>query len=254
MFLLLSLLSLPVAEAGRPYAFVEGIDSLHRTGLEIESWTESYRPSNAEGPGAEWWTGPVVGVTDQLEVGLFGIFVQPPTLAEEDHEQEGADPEEEEHEAASSTFLTFDTFRVQVSYLLAERGTWPVDVRMRGQVGLPIAGHYTVWLSSIVSRDFGKLNLTGNVGGYLEFEDQEIEPYITAGLGSSMALGKGVRVGSEVFGEAEPEEDGGWEVLTYAGPTIAYGLDRFWLSTCMGFGLTDDSVLRRGRIVVGLLF
>ena len=40
----------------------------------------------------------------------------------------------------------------------------------------------------------------------------------------------------------------------HVGPALAYGQGRFWLSGAMGFGLSDQSGARYGRLVLGLVF
>lgn len=254
----------PFANAGgRPYAFTQGVDSLPETGLELENWLTEEKLAARTEPSWEWWFGPVTGITDQLEAGLFVILVEPAQ----------ASPDTATPGPTDEPGLGLAQLRLQVSYLLADRGAWPIDVRMRGEVGAPLARNSggpaaealdkektSIWYLVMASRDFGILNLTLNAGAWLEFEPEtkrsgekeiEIEPYVKGALGASVEALKGFRFGGELFGESV-ESFKGMSLL--AGPALAFGHARYWLSAAVGFGLTDDSATHRGRLVVGVSF
>ncbi len=238
--LLLSALLASEARAGeRPYAFVQGVESLPQGGLELENWFGATRPPRSSaggGTGWEWWLGPVVGITDQLEASLFGVFLQPPAPTD------------------SSELLQLDSIRFQMSYALAPRGSWPIDVRVRLEAGIPAADDsLTLWGSVFVARDFGKLNLTGNLVESIEVAKTNgaVSPYFSYGLGASYAIVGAFRAGGELYGEADSDADAPWTIL---GPTLAYGTGRLWAALSYGFGLTFQSPRERGRIVVGLSF
>lgn len=217
----------------RPYAYVQGIDSLSESGIELENWFSADK-SRAPGPAAwNWWLGPVVGVSDQLEVGLFAIFNQAAA--------NGSTP----------STLNLSSLRLQVSYLLAPKGEWPIDLKIRGEVGQPIADpSYTAWVSAVASRDFGPLNLTGEVGSWLKFDDDEIYSYFVWALASSVDAGGGVRIGGELNSDTKI----GVPTRISAGPSIAYGTGRLWLSANMGLGLTTEAPKVRGRLILGIAF
>jgi hypothetical protein len=221
--------------AERPYAYVQGVETLPQGGLELENWFGAVRPQGG-GTSWEWWLGPVVGITDHLEAGLFGIFLQP--VASD----------------ASQAFLQLDSIRFQLSYALADRGAWPVDVRVRLQVGVPAANDsLTTWASVYVARDFGHLNLTANLAGSNEIAkaDGDVDWYFWYGLGASYAIVGAFRVGGELNGKADFSGD---ESFTFLGPSLAYAIGRIWASASYDFGLTSTSPHERGRIVVGLSF
>jgi hypothetical protein len=224
----LLLLAAPAARAGpRPYAFTQGVDSLPETQLELETWYGAQRPRGGTAAW-DWWLGPVVGITDRLEGGLFGIFDQG---------------------GSGSPALVLSSLRLQVSGLLADKGAWPVDVKVRGEVGIPAAsGAATLWLSAVASRDLGRLNLTLDVGGWGEME-RKPELYLTTALGTSYELVGGLRAGAEVFGDVDLRES---EARYFAGPALAFGRGRLWISSAVGFGLAGERASRRGRIVVGI--
>jgi hypothetical protein len=222
-----------VAHAGgRPYAFTQGIDTLAPDQLELESWFGAEVDDG--GTTWEWWLGPVIGLTDRLEAALYAIFNQPPAGA-----------------------LVLEALKLQASYSLADKGDWPVDVRVRAEYGQPVASGqaHTLWLLAIASRDVGILNLTGNAGVWVALDagagGSQTMWFVDYALGASLAVLPGLRIGAEAFGDfrtTKPEHD------HYAGPAAAYGKGRFWLAGALGFGLTDTTADRYGRVVVGVAF
>jgi hypothetical protein len=225
----------PQAEAGRrPYAFVQGAESLDRGALELESWVSGKkRPDGTKA--WDWWLGPVAGLTDRLEVGLFTIFTQ--------QDAQGT-PEA----------VQLSSLRFQASYALADRGAWPVDLRLRAEYGQPVGAtqYPTAWLSAIASRQLGHLDLSANAGWWAWFDDEEVVHYITWGFGGSLEIVGGLRAGFETFGDSIPDHDD--STNQYVGPTLAFGRDRVWMSSTFAFGLTDTSAEQRGRVVIGLAF
>src|SRR5947208_13897088 len=67
----------PAAAGPRPYAFSQGVDSLPDGTVELESWLSAEKPRSGFA-GWDWSLGPVAGLTDGVEAGLFAIFEQPP--------------------------------------------------------------------------------------------------------------------------------------------------------------------------------
>jgi hypothetical protein len=229
----------PEAHAGpRPYAFTQGIDTLPPDELELESWFGA-TAARAGGTSWEWWLGPVVGLTDHLEAGLFAIFAQG---------------------AAAHDAIVLSSLRLQLSYALADKGAWPIDVRVRGELGQPVAADegYSLWLLAIVARDVGPVNITLNAGTWVRFDEleegasaRETVGYFVYGLAASLAVAGGLRLGGELFGEGQL---GGTEHEHCVGPSAAFGRGRFWLSGSLGLGIDDESPSRRGRLVLGLAF
>jgi len=235
-------LSAPAAAlaGARPYAWVQGSETLPQTGLELESWfSAAYNRSGSTI--WDWWFGPVVGVTDHVEVALYAIFWQrippPPT-----------DP----MMMRAPTTLSLYDLRLQASWLLADRGAWPVDVRLRLEFNLPTHPNeaYGPYLTAILSRDVWRLNFTLNLAGWLEIDRAGVEPYYGAGFGTSIEVIRGYRVGAEVWGEAHGAFE---DPRLYAGPSIGLGVGRIWASVNFGFGISDASAAYTGRIVLGIL-
>lgn len=224
------------AHAGaRPYAFTQGADALPTNEIELESWFGGLTFRGDAGTDWDWWLGPVAGITDRLEVGLFAIFEQPP----------GAP-------------LELFELRLQTTVSFVDKGTWPVDVRLRAEYGLPVgAASHTLWFLAIGSRDFGPVNVTANLGTWVAFDlpraggDRSTTGFYDYSLGVSVEALRGLRLGGEIFGDATyADPDRGH----FAGPAGGYGRGRFWLSGALGFGLNDASPARYGRLVLGIAF
>jgi hypothetical protein len=223
----------PAAAGPRPYGFSQGVDSLSDGTVELESWFSAEKPRSGFA-GRDWWLGPVVGLTDRIEAGLFAIFEQPPAAP------------------GATSSVALSSLRAHASWLLADKGAWPVDVRLRAEYGQKVAAGTpnTAWFTAILSRDLGRLNMTANLGGYLEMANDETVPELTASFASTVELPAGFRLGGEIFGGKELKTGAVTEV--WAGPSLAYGRGRFWLAATYGFGLTDDTSQHRGRILFGL--
>jgi hypothetical protein len=206
--------------------------------VELESWIGTDRSKDPKASAWEWWFGPVIALTDRLETSYFLVF-----------DQEVLD------DMNRATPFRLATFNVQFSYLVADPGTWPIDVRLSTEYRQAVAStaHSEVWLSAFIGRNFDSFNLLLNLGGYLEFEDDEIEPYITYGLGTSYDVGKGLRIGAEVFGETEPGDHIKEETTLYLGPSVAYGKGRNWSAFSFGWGLSQGSMEYRSRLIIGVM-
>lgn len=227
---------LPARAGARAYSYVLGFDSLPQAGAEVENWFGAERDREGE-TSWEWWTGPVAGITDRTEIAVYGIFYQDP-------------PEEDEE-----PFLVLSSLRIQVGQQFADKGAWPVDLRFVGQVGVPVDPDkgFEAWLSLVASKDIRRLNLTLEAGGWFKFSEKGVVPYLNPGLGASVDLGKGVRLGGEVFTRVRfsPDET---RASFFAGPDLAFGVGRFWATAGVSFGLTEQSDFARGRLLLGLAF
>jgi hypothetical protein len=224
------------ADAGaRPFAYTQGTESLPESSVELENWFGAEKPRDSGGPSVEWWFGPVIGLTDQLETALHAILVQDP-----------------EGTRAGRT-LGLGALQLQVSWLLAPLGEWPIDVKLRADYEQPIQSYDdrvrpSVWLRLIASRDLGPLDLTLNLGGGLELDPARPRTWLEWGLGASLAVAGGLRAGAELFGG---QRLGAESVESWVGPCLAYGRGRFWAATTLGFGVGSSPELA-GRIVIGI--
>jgi hypothetical protein len=224
--------TLPAAAGPRPYGYLQGFDGLPSGGAELESWFSASRPSSGTAFW-DWWIGTTVGVTDRVEAGLFAILVQPPRTS-------------------GPASLALGSLRLPLSVQLADKASWPIDLRVRAELGIPtVSGRSTTaWLTAIASRDQGILNLTANAGAWWAFGRGTTATYIDGGLGASLLIGWGLRAGGELnfdFELGEPVEG-------FAGGSLAWAAGRFWASAAFGPGLGSGAAQTRGRVIVGLAF
>src|SRR5262249_52485895 len=113
------------------------------------------------------------------------------------------------------------------------------------------SGAPSAWLSVIASRDFGRFNLTLNVGGLLQFPKDGVEGYLLTALGASYDFFRGLRFGLDGFANIDFDEKGP-VTDCYLGPALAWGYGRFWLSFTFGFGVFEQRGHQRGRLVAGV--
>jgi hypothetical protein len=236
-----------VAHAGaRPYAFTQGTDALSTNEIELENWFTALNPGGhgASNVAWNWWLGPVAGITDHLEVGLFAIF---------------------DESALTTSGMSMDSLRLQTTFMPFDKGDLPIDVRIRGELGVPMhyadgGGSYTGWVSVIASKQLGPVDLTANVGvwaargKYAEMPgayDTDNIGYFNYALGASYAVGNHLRVGGEAYGN---ERFSSMWTGHYVGPALAYGAGRFWLSASYLFADNAQTAARMnqvGRLVLG---
>jgi len=236
-----------LAHAGaRPYAFTQGTDSLATNEIELENW---FTALNGGGHGADdvswnWWLGPVAGINEHVEIGLFAIF---------------------DESALTTSGMSMDSLRLQTTYMPALRGELPIDVRIRGELGVPMhysdgGGAYSGWVSAIASRQLGPVDVTANVGLWVArgkfaempgvFDTDNIG-YFNYAVGASYAVDNHLRVGAEAYGN---EKFSSMRTGHYAGPAVAYGIGRFWLAASYLFAdnaPTSARMNQLGRLVLG---
>ena len=230
-------IALPARAGDRPHAFTQGTDSLPDGGLELENWFGVAHSRDGEAVW-EWWTGPVIGVSDPLEMGFFAIFAQPQVTG-----------------TSGNAGMTLDSLRLQLSWKPFERGRLPVDLRVRGELGIPVAGERitTTWGSVIAGRNVGPVSLLANAGGWVEWAGKhgngERHGYSQGGFGASIDATHGARIGGEIYGRRALHDQRDHEYI--AGPSIAWGRGRIWASGTWGLGLDHLSPDRQVRVVIG---
>ncbi|MFZ5470210.1 MAG: hypothetical protein ACOZIN_12315 [Myxococcota bacterium] len=248
-----------VAAGVRPYAFTYGTDILPDSMIELETWVDFKGPNLKRSRGTRWdfWVGPVMGFNENLEIGFYALVRQEPKSF-----------------ASDVAPLQLNSLRLQVSYLLAPKGSWPVDVKLLGEIAAPAyRGKSTEgWLTAIVSRDFGKLNLTLNAGWWADFDFDGVPSNFYSEnpvihwqhnmIAASYELPFGVRLGGEFFGEFRFASGGCSRVGTgvcrtsrpyYLGPSVGYAKGQMWVSGALGFATSKDASLRNGRIILGVV-
>ena len=236
-----ALLILPgVAHAGRTYyGWLYGTEVLPERGAEWASWLQEQneqQPDNFKE--TRWWTAPLIGITDQLELAL------PIELAWDQATDVKA------HTA-------FDTFGAELRYRFVSQD--PVDAP--GFVPLVRVAVYRqiidrdTWnpqIDFVMSYEMDRLHVLLDLGGYGDITDLKSSHFeFHPGAGFSIrALGE-LRFGGEIHAELsfDDESNANWII---AGPNLAWSHGRTWLSAAYGIGL--HGISNAPRVQWGIAF
>lgn len=226
------------AYAGRTYyGWLLGTDVQPQRGVELMS---SIYEEREEGDGeARWWGGPLVGVTDRLELGL------PLELA-----------------SVGSTPTRLDRYGLDLRYRLASAD--PVDAPavvplLRAGVDRIIGpdNAFAAHADLVMSYTLGRLQVLAEAGGCVERIGDVHRRQLRPGAGISIRAVDDLRLGAEVYAELalhgtdgavarsttmQTDGDGSWVIV---GPNLAWSYGRFWVSAAYGVGITGiDSAAR----------
>jgi hypothetical protein len=217
------------AEAGRTYyGWLQGTDVQPERGVEL--MTSIYEENEDEGSETTWWIGPLVGVTDRIELG-FPLELQ----------------------AVDGQGATFDRYGVDLRYRLVTRD--PVEappfvpllrVAVNHVVGRSDA--FDVRSHLVLAYESGRLHVSADAGLYTEIDARSTAWQLRPGLGTSIRVTGDLRIGAEVYAQVQldhepellarstitPESEESWLV---AGPNVAWTHGRIWVSAAYGIGL-----------------
>jgi hypothetical protein len=230
------------AHAGRTfYGWLYGTEVVPERGVELQTWvqdeTDKYSTRNKE----TWlaW-GPLVGVTDQLEIGL------PIELQWADVPASATD---------RRVSFTFKRFGLEARYRLAPSD--PVEAPalvplIRVAVKRDITARSTVRVEgdAVVSYQAGAVQVVADVGvtGDLASSSSHLE--LHPGIGISVLATGELRVGAELYSELSLDvRSESWAV---AGPDLSWTHGRFWFSGAFGIGLYRVEVAP--RVIWGIGF
>lgn len=172
------------------------------------------------------------GLTDHWDVALYHVF---------------------QHGGGSSPAdraFRFDSWRAESRYRFAERGEWPVDVMLYGEVERPadFAEPWEIEEKLVLGRELGRIGLIAN----LVFEQalatgDKAHRRFELDLGGRYELSPWVRVGAEFWAI---RESGASQPATYSyfvGPSVSLASQRVWIQLGAGVGLgsTPQSVFAR---------
>jgi len=172
------------------------------------------------------------GLTERWDMAFYTVF-----------EQSSA--------AMFSEPLHLSEIKLETRYRLAERGEWPVDTLLYGEVAKEFGESvYEVEGKLIGARDFGELTAAVNLIGEIKFgkdvDETELELGYAAGI--TYPVHPKFRVGAESWGTFEEDE-----VYLSAGPAVSYaGASNFWVTLTAGFGLTDEADAFDARAIFGI--
>jgi hypothetical protein len=227
------------ARAGRSfYGWLYGTEVMPERGVELQTWifeeNDKYATKVKE---TSLWVGPVVGITDQLELSL---------------------PLEMEWTVSDTTpapSFTLRRFGIEARYRLAPQD--PVeatslvplvrvavkrDVTQRDDVRLEADG--------VVSYDAGRLNVLVDIGFISDVQSSNTHSELRPGAGLSIRAVGDLRIGAEVYSELSL--DAGRESWALVGPDVSWTHGRFWVSGAFGIGI--HHVKTAPRVMWGIAF
>jgi hypothetical protein len=226
------------AAAGRTYyGWLYGTEVMPERGVELQNWIqERNRLGDNDLRETLFWWGPLVGVTDQLELAL------PMEIT-----WDVAD-------GAESNF-TFRRFGIEARYRFVTQD--PEDappfaplVRFAVKRDVVARDRAIVELDLVASYESGRMHLLADAGivGAIDRDDTHFEA--RPGAGISFRTTGDLRLGAEVY--AELSLDSGGVTWAAAGPNIAWTHGRFWLSGAFGIGIYN--IRAAPRVMWGILF
>jgi len=188
--------------------------------LELELWND------VEAPRTAFADSVIVtrveleyGLTDRWDLALYHVFAQ-------------GGP------AAETQAFHFDSWRLESRYRLAEKGEWPVDVMVYGEVERPADFNlpFETEEKLILEKDLGRLAFVANLVGSQHLFRADLGRTWEVDLGARYELTPQVRAAVEFW---TTHEYVGEDVSRnyYLGPSISVATQRVWLQFGVGFGL-----------------
>lgn len=228
----------------RAFGFTYEYPTQPEGAIELELWNTQIRDGLNEDGGAssaEQQLEIEYGITDRTSISLYQVVAEPPG--------EG---------------LHYAETKVELRHRLAERGEWPIDITLYGEVAKPF-GVAEVELEPklILARDFGAFTVAANGIAEIGIEraknaagEKKLETDFVPGwaAGITYELMPQLKLGGETWGEA-PKVADKRQTFAWAGPAVSWAPStRLWITGSAGFGLTDrsDDLVARFVISVGL--
>src|SRR5262245_835638 len=179
----------PARADRRPWAFTYPYMTQNQGALELEYYNTQSRSTFDDGA-VSTMTQQVeleYGITDHTDVSLYQVF-----------------------EEVNDTGLHYTETKLRMRHRFGERGQGPVDILLYGELIKPFGkGAIGFEPKLILSRDFDKLTVAGNVIAELELErelepsgEKELEAEIEAGwaLGVTYEVAPSLNLGGELWG------------------------------------------------------
>ena len=231
------------AHAGRTfYGWLYGTEVMPERGAEIQTWISEENDVGPENHAREtdWWIGPAIGITDQLEL------VLPVQLAWERTGTMSGPP-------AART--TLDNYGVELRYRLVTQD--PVDappwaplirVAIKRDVTQPNALQPEA--DFVLSYQDGIFHELVDLGAVFNVTSDKTHVELHPGGGFSIEVAESLRFGGEVFASLTPDDN--YANWVAAGPNMAWSHGRTWISASFGIGLKD--IKDTGRLQWGIAF
>jgi hypothetical protein len=227
------------ARAGRSYfGWLYGTEVLPERGVELQSWIleeDNQQPNHSKE--SDLWWGPLIGVTDQLELAL---------------------PVEMGWQVADgqAPSFTLQRYGVEARYRFVTQD--PVDapdfvplVRVAVKRDVVERDALRVEGDLVASYQSGRVFALVDAGYIGQFRSGETHQEIRPGAGVSVQVVGDLRLGVEAYAELglDSNEGESWAVV---GPDLAWTHGRFWLSAAYGIGVYQ--IKAAPRMMWGVLF
>lgn len=227
------------AHAGRSfYGWLYGTEVLPERGVELQTWIHDETGKSGVTDKETWlWWGPLVGVTDQLELAL-PIEMEWLNLPEDNR-----------------AIFTFRRFGVEARYRLASPD--PIEaspivplVRIAAKRDVRIRDSFRLEADVSVSYELGRLHALVDVGFIADISASTRHAELRPGGGVSVRVVEDLRIGAEAYSEISLDNSGtSWAVV---GPNLAWTHGRFWVSGMFGIGVYHVELAP--RVMWGIAF
>jgi hypothetical protein len=218
----------PARATPRPLPFTYTTETLGKGELEIEEYADLTPVKAFSANGNPTWYAATqfqtefeYGITDQLELGLYVVFVPTP---------------------ADYTFLAPMTevtgVKERLRYVFAPPGEWPIDVGVYGEL---VEGDTEVEFEGkiLLQRRIGKLRVDTNLWGEYElyYGASQRDIILNPTLGATYEVTPSVHLGAEGWMRVEfpspapPTRPYGLGPAGYVGPTVLANFGKLWWAT-----------------------
>jgi hypothetical protein len=227
------------AHAGRSfYGWLYGTEVMPERSVELQTWVfeENDKYANHVKETSVWW-GPLVGITDQLELSL------PLEL-----DWTTSDT------AAAPTF-TLRRFGIEARYRLvtqdpAEAPSLVPLVRVAAKRDVSQRDDVRLEADAVVSYDRGPVNVLVDIGFISDVQPDTNHSEVRPGGGISIRTVGELRIGAEIYSELSLDSRrNSW---AHVGPNLAWTHGRFWVSGAFGIGIYH--VRTAPRVMWGIAF
>jgi hypothetical protein len=212
------------ASAGRTYyGWLWGTEVMPERGAELMTWVAEQNDLDHEGHASQtqWWVGPLIGITDQLELALpFEIaWDRVPGMPGK---------------------TAFDRYGAELRYRLVSSD--PVDapalvplVRVAVKRIVTERDKLSPEVDFVLSYETGDIHMLVDLGGYGELTRNSSTFELRPGAGISVRALGALRFGAEAHAEISLDNtNDSWAVI---GPNMAWSHGRSWLSAAYGIGV-----------------
>jgi hypothetical protein len=246
-FLVVACLVPRIAHAGRSfYGWLYGTEVMPERGVELQTWIQEEDGKYGSYDKKSWfWWGPLVGITDQLELAL-------PIELEWRSEEVSTGGAE-----ATETAFTLKRFGIEARYRLVSQD--PVEapalaplVRVAVKRDVTQRDMVRVEGDAVVSYEAGPVHALVDLGFISEIQPSRHYTEVRPGGGVSIRTTGELRLGVEGYAELGLDSSADHESWAAVGPNLSWTHGRFWLTGAFGVGVYHVSVAP--RVLWGIAF